>query len=312
MTNSNKPSNQLRGKMTVYETFCGIGGFSLGFKGAGFEIIGGCEIDPYARAIYAKNFGIEPDGDIRTIQSIHADILCGGFPCQDISLANTNRKGLDGERSGLWWELARIIENSSPRWVVLENVPALLHSGMGDILMFFSKVGYDVEWDCLPAAAFGAPHQRDRVWIVGRNTDGNNVGTERRILKGQSSTAGGVCENVSNTKSERFGEKGKLRYSQSEKRTSSICENVPYATSQRLEGWLESETSWEKCSKPTSSDQSNNWWNIEPDVGRVAHGVPNRTHRIRCLGNAIVPQISEWIANRIKEIEMTQQMKTEE
>ena len=228
--------------MTVYETFCGIGGFSLGFKRAGFEIIGGCEIDPYARAVYEKNFGIKPDGDIRSIQSIPADIICGGFPCQDISNANPNGKGLDGERSGLWWELARIIKNSSPRYVVLENVSALLQrgDGMADILRFFSEIGYHVEWDCLSASAFGAHHTRDRLFIVARNTKESAKYPKSKISKTQTNTSRG-------------GE--------------------------------------------------GSWWENEPKLDRVAHGIPFQLHRAESLGNAIVPQISQWIAERIKEIE---------
>lgn len=237
--------------MTVYETFCGIGGFSLGFKRAGFEIIGGCEIDPYARAVYEKNFGIKPDGDIRSIESIPADIICGGFPCQDISNANPNGKGLDGERSGLWWELARIIKNSSPRYVVLENVSALLSNGMGDILRFFSEVGYDVEWDCLRAKDFGASHLRDRLWIVAYSNSNRDF-TEKRRRE---------------------------------------------TTQKKISGVDRSENSaiWELIR--TSR------WEVKPAVGGGAYGIPNRIHRIKCLGNAIVPQISQWIAERIKEIE---------
>lgn len=241
--------------MTVYETFCGIGGFSLGFKRAGFEIIGGCEIDPYARAVYAKNFGIEPDGDIRKVGKISSEILCGGFPCQDISNANKDAKGLEGERSGLWWELARIIENSSPRWVVLENVPALLGNGMGDILRFFSAVGYHVEWDCLPASAFGSPHVRDRLWIVAH---ANGFGQQRRSFEGNSSTE----------------------------------------TTKRNE-------------QPAGFLQTGSWSQLpKASIFGMDDGIPFRSHRLKCLGNAIVPQISQWIAQRIKELDLSQQSST--
>jgi len=270
--------------MKVYETFCGIGGFSLGFKRAGFEIIGGCEIDPYARAVYAKNFGIEPDGDIRSIQSIQADIICGGFPCQDISNANTNRKGLEGERSGLWWELARIIKNSSPRWVVLENVSALLQqgSGMGDILRFFSEIGYDVEWDCLPASAFGANHQRDRVWIVAHPKSIRDRGVLRKLY----------------SKDEKTSE-SKKQYENKAKQF--INGSKTMADTERA-GLHEGHINQEGQTSRQSWQQQTNW-TIEPNMGRVAHGIPNRVDRLKCLGNAIVPQISEWIAKRIKEIE---------
>ena len=93
------------------------------------------------------------------------DVLCGGFPCQDLSVAGRGA-GIDGARSGLWAEYARLIRELRPRYVVVENVPALLVRGLGRVLGDLAALGYDAEWDCLPASAFGAPHRRDRVWIV--------------------------------------------------------------------------------------------------------------------------------------------------
>lgn len=285
--------------MTVYETFCGIGGFSLGFKRAGFEIIGGCEIDPYARAVYEKNFGIKPDGDIRSIESIPADIICGGFPCQDISNANANGKGLEGERSGLWWELARIIKNSSPRYVVLENVSALLQqeNGMGDILRFFSEIGYDVEWDCLRASDFGAPHIRNRVWIVA------NPNSARRWNK---QVTREKCEDPTNTFNN--GTKGSLAYSDSTHELSKQGFNDRIGNSSETMAYTECERFFEGYINKEGQiagrgGQQHTNWTIEPDVGRVVNGLPYRSHRIKCLGNSIVPQISQWIAQRIKEID---------
>lgn len=270
--------------MTVYETFCGIGGFSLGFKRAGFEIIGGCEIDPYARAVYEKNFGIKPDGDIRAIQSVQADIICGGFPCQDISNANHNGKGLEGERSGLWWELARIIKNSSPRYVVLENVSALLQqeNGMGDILRFFSEIGYDVEWDCLSASAFGAPHQRDRVWIVAHPKSIRDRGVLRKLY----------------SKDEKTSESKKQYQDQTQQFNNGSKTMADSERERFFEGYINQEGQI-----AGRGGQQHTNWTIEPDVGRVVNGLPYRSHRIKCLGNSIVPQISQWIAERIKEIE---------
>lgn len=267
--------------MTVYETFCGIGGFSLGFKRAGFEIIGGCEIDPYARAVYEKNFGIKPDGDIRSIESIPADIICGGFPCQDISIANPNRKGLDGERSGLWWELARIIKNSSPRYVVLENVSALLSKGLGDILRFFSEVRYDVEWDCLRASDFGAPHLRDRIWIVAHPKSIRDRGVLRKLY----------------SKDEKTSE-SKKQYQDQTQQFNNGSKTMAYTECEGYKGYINQEGQI-----AGRGGQQHTNWTIEPDVGRVVNGLPYRSHRIRCLGNSIVPQISQWIAERIKEIE---------
>ena len=254
--------------MNFYDAFCGIGGFRIGLEAAGLTCVGSCEIDEYARQVYHHRFGDWPDKDIREVIDIKgADMLCGGFPCQDISVAGKGA-GLSGERSGLWWELARIIENCLPRWVFLENVPALLGRGLGDILGPLAACGYDAEWDCLPASAFGAPHQRDRIWIVAYP-----MHSGRREL---------------------FQQKQELW---SDKQTNARCygktQSVAYATSSISEGVGTVEN--REQGRPTNTG----WWKAEPDVGRVVDGIPNRTHRLKCLGNAVVPHVVEWIGRRI-------------
>lgn len=153
--------------MTLGSLFSGIGGFDLGFERAGYEIKFQVEIDEYCQRVLARHWpDVQRFGDIRTIERLpNVDVLCGGFPCQDISHAG-KREGIDGERSGLWSEFVRIIRLVRPRYVVVENVSALLVRGMGRVLGDLSASGYDAEWDCIPACAVGAPHRRDRVWIV--------------------------------------------------------------------------------------------------------------------------------------------------
>src|SRR5262252_7182618 len=153
--------------VTVGSLFSGIGGFDLGFQRAGFQIEWQVEIDDYCQRVLAKHW---PDvaryGDIRTVTALpYVDVLCGGFPCQDISNAG-KRDGIDGDRSGLWSEMVRIIRLVRPQYVIVENVAALLGRGMGRVLGDLSESGYNAEWDCIPASAVGAPHRRDRVWIV--------------------------------------------------------------------------------------------------------------------------------------------------
>jgi DNA (cytosine-5)-methyltransferase 1 len=154
--------------VTVGSLFAGIGGFDLGFERAGFAIKWQVEIDPFCRAVLAKHWpDVRRYEDVRTVgaELERVDVLCGGFPCQDISVAGRG-EGIDGARSGLWSEYARLIRELRPRYVVVENVPALLGRGMDRVLGDLAARGYDAEWDCLPASAFGAHHQRDRVWIV--------------------------------------------------------------------------------------------------------------------------------------------------
>ena len=155
--------------MTHGSLFAGIGGFDLGFRWAGIETVWRVEIDPYCRKILERHFPeAERFNDVRECGAHNlkpVDILTGGFPCQDISYAGKGA-GIDGERSGLWREMHRIICELRPPYVVVENVPALLTRGMGQVLGSLAESGYDAEWESLPAAAFGAPHIRDRVWIL--------------------------------------------------------------------------------------------------------------------------------------------------
>ncbi len=159
--------------MNVLDLFSGIGGFSLGLERAGMRTVAFCEIAPYNRAVLAKRWPSVPCyDDIRTLTAdrlradgITVDAICGGFPCQDISLAGLGA-GLAGERSGLWFEYLRLIGELRPEFVIVENVTALLRRGLGTVLGGLASIGYDAEWDCVPASYLGAPHNRDRIWIV--------------------------------------------------------------------------------------------------------------------------------------------------
>ena len=163
--------------MNVGSLFSGIGGFDLGFERAGMRVSWQVELDPYCRAVLARHF---PDAarfaDVRAVGAGDldpVDLLCGGFPCQDLSAAGRGA-GIDGARSGLWSEFARIVRELRPRYVVVENVPALLtgkgkrwdRGPIGRVLGDLAEARYDAEWACLSAREFGAPHLRKRVWIV--------------------------------------------------------------------------------------------------------------------------------------------------
>jgi len=233
-------SDDSKPQLTVGSLFAGIGGFDLGFERAGFQILFQVEIDEYCSKVLAKHWPhVARYGDIRTITELpYVDVLCGGFPCQDISNAG-RREGLDGERSSLWREMLRCIRLVRPRYVVVENVAALLNRGMGRVLGDLSACGYDAEWDCIPASAVGAPHRRDRVWIVAYASEPGLAIAEPPALFGA--------------------------------------------------GWGQEGRAITQC----------DWWATEPDVGRVAYGIPSRVDRLKGLGNALVPQIAEWIARRI-------------
>lgn len=161
-------------KLRVLSLFAGIGGFDLGLeRTGGFETVAFCEIDPRARRVLARHWPEVPCyDDIRDLTAgrlaadgIAVDAIVGGFPCQDISSAGF-RVGLGGARSGLWFEMARLIGELRPRIVLVENVTELLDNGFGDVLGSLASIGYDAEWDCIPAGAIGAPSLRDRIWVV--------------------------------------------------------------------------------------------------------------------------------------------------
>ena len=162
--------------------FAGIGGFDLGFERAGMTCSWQVEIDPFCRKVLAKHWPhVRRHDDVRTfppapMEDWNVDVVCGGFPCQDISNAG-KKAGIEGEQSGLWVEFARIVRQLRPRYVVVENVAALRNRGLARVCGDLASCGYDAEWDCIPAAAVGAPFVRDRLFLVAyRPGDGWRAG----------------------------------------------------------------------------------------------------------------------------------------
>ena len=162
------------GKLRVLDLFSGIGGFSLGLeRSGGFKTVAFCEIDPFCRRVLAKHWPDVPCyDDVRTLTAdalcrdgIAVDVICGGFPCQDISRAGS-QTGLDGERSGLWSEIIRLVREIRPSLVIVENVAALLDNGMDRVLGDLSAARYDAEWSTVSACSMGLPHVRQRVFLV--------------------------------------------------------------------------------------------------------------------------------------------------
>lgn len=172
-------------KLRVLDLFSGIGSYALGLQRAGFDLAGLSELNPYCQAVLRERFNMEPHGDVRTLEATAADVLVAGWPCQNISPVSVARTGLDGEHSGLWSEVARLVRATRPRFVLLENSTSLLVRGMGRVLSDLAASGYDAEWDVLPAAAFGANHLRARLWILAYPTELGDRLAEETVFAGR-------------------------------------------------------------------------------------------------------------------------------
>jgi DNA (cytosine-5)-methyltransferase 1 len=278
--------------MTVGSLFSGIGGFDLGFERAGFEIRWQVEIDDYATRVLEKHWpNVRRYRDVRECGANLApvDVICGGFPCQPHSLAG--RRGGSADERDLWGEFARIIRDTQPRWVVAENVPGLLSSEsgrfFGRVLRDLAESGYDAEWDCLPASAFGAPHRRDRVWIIAY--------ANGRRFQECAQLDGSAFQDPANR--DTCG-----RYARGLR---DAVADADRDEQQRRRLNEQMGRIWSQGEIAKDGDAWRTQWRTEPDVGRVAHGIPARVDRLRGLGNAIVPQIAEWIARRIAHVEAT-------
>jgi DNA (cytosine-5)-methyltransferase 1 len=268
--------------LTAGDLFSGIGGFSLGLERAGMRTAWFAETDPFASAVLRKHWPEVPNhGDVRSIRAgavERVDVLCGGFPCQDISVAGSGA-GLDGERSGLWREYARIIGELRPRYVIVENVAALLGRGLDRVLGDLSALGYDAEWHVIPAAAVGAPHRRDRVWIIATDADRrqrDESTDEVRAGRNAADYGGAVA-------------------------TDATLERVEGRRPDRIEVAFTP-----ALARLLGRDDAGAFWSdgaAESPLRGVDDGIPPRLDRGRlaCLGNAVVPQIVEMIGRGIIE-----------
>ena len=285
----------------VLDLFSGIGGFSLGLERAGMQTVAFCEIDPYAQRVLKKHWPhvpIYPDITKLTYDQLRADginridVLCGGFPCQDISIAG-KRAGITGKRSGLWKEFTRLIGEIRPQFAILENVTNLLAgdggSWFGRILGDLAEIGYDAQWHCIPASAIGAPHRRDRVWIIAYSESCRKSDEQKSINQ---ASVGAVTEPICRIGKRNFTDRGAFG-----QRITSIMEKViTNSNSKRVERQRP-----EQQTTGTNQCFRSDGWDTESPICRMAHGLPHGVDRLRGLGNAIVPQISELIGSAILE-----------
>lgn len=294
--------------LRVLDLFSGIGGFSLGLERAGMRTVAFCEQDGYACRVLRKHWPTVPIfEDVRTLtkrrlaqHGIEVDVICGGFPCQDISFAGKGA-GLKGERSGLWGEFARLIREIRPRFAIVENVAALRSRGLDQVLGDLAAIGFDAEWHCIPASYVGAPHRRDRVWIVAnaaRSRGDATASEDQRARAGRSRIGQLLRESgdrdsslADSTAKQRRGSSGQTRH------TLIAHQAIPHTASSRRKARRPHGMGKEK-SKADASPQRRQWA-LEPNLPRVVDGLPHRVDRLRCIGNAVVPQIVEMIGRAI-------------
>jgi DNA (cytosine-5)-methyltransferase 1 len=215
--------------------------------------------------------------DVRTFDGAAwrglVDVVSGGFPCQDISVAGRGA-GIDGKKSSLWREMARIVGEVRPAFVFAENSPALVTRGLARVLADLDALGYDAEWDVLGASDVGAPHQRRRIWILARLRTDADSRRRAQLWLAQHARQRRAC---------RYQLDG-LRSTGSRQGT----QDVPDADRERRKEHGRGRPS----APPYAAAESPSWWEAEPAVGRVAYGVAARVDRLRCLGNGQVPAVA--------------------
>ena len=359
-------------KLKVLDLFAGIGGFTLGLDSTNFfETVKFVEKDKYCQKVLQKNFpNIPIEEDIKNVKGKEgeADVICGGFPCQPFSVAG-KQKGTSDDRH-LWPEMFRLIREIKPQFVIGENVKNIVNIQDGvvfeTVCTDLESEGYEVQSFNIPAAGVGAPHRRERIWIVAHRKESmvnaddvrleqHNETKEETSWWRTSTTfepTSDVADTISNDKGreisrsdeEERGIQEEHRQDDSSarltSRTSSIRQtnnryetNVAYTESieshvgehgkhqeeRSGQGEIRGENSHDantyskrlerfrtehelRNSKEEKQTSGNSWWSVEPNVGRVANGVPGRVHRLKGLGNAIVPQIAKEIGLAIKKV----------
>jgi len=315
--------------LTVGSLFSGIGGLDLGLERAGMKVIWQSEIDPYCNKVLKKhwpevtNHGNIKDIDWTTVQ--RPDVICGGYPCQPFSTAG-KRRGTDDPRH-LWPWVRDAISALQPTYAILENVRGHLSMGGLQVIGELAEIGYDAEWRVVSAAGLGAPHRRDRIIIVaypinerqqGRQIQAqskfNQLGTDETQQKPNTTNNKRMerAANMANTSEQQFNGRGH-QYSPGEiekrqtvqkpfDRSGSNVADTKSGTSRSTKSydlhprvWQTTKLREQNCTtRPISS-----WWQVEPDVGRVVDGVSARVDRLRGLGNAVVPQVAEYIGHLV-------------
>lgn len=274
--------------LTVGSLFSGIGGIDLGLEHAGMNVSWHSEIDPYACRVLKKHWPHVPNiGNITEVDWSnipYVDVIAGGYPCQPFSLAG-KRAGENDPRH-LWPYFRDAISHLRPRYALLENVRGHLTMGGVSVIGDLTALGYDCEWRVISAASVGANHRRDRLIVVAYTDDAGSrasgYGTDQHRTQ----------EDIDRGQS--FGRPG---------RRSSLVADTCLRTDVRGIGWKGTDRASvfgrHNYLRGTAGYEGREWWQTEPELGRVADGIPCRVDRLRGLGNAVVPHVAEVVGRLI-------------
>lgn len=274
--------------LRLLDTFSGIGGFSYAAERivGGYTTVGFVEWNTYCQSVLQKHWPQVPiHGDITTFNPLpgSADVICGGFPCQDISTAGKGAGIKEGTRSGLFYELMRVVRLVRPQFVILENVAAIRSRGLDTVLGQMAEAGYDCEWACIRASDVGACHRRDRWWLVAypscqqRNDGGSAHTTEPSRTAAQLGNSNGEdAADSDHPRPQGLRPQRQLR-----------------------EDCIQEQTCWRSC-----GELSPDWrrYVSEPVLCRGNDGLSGRVDRLKALGNAVVPQVAAIPLNRVKQL----------
>lgn len=300
--------------MNELALFAGAGGGILGGKMLGWRTVCAVEWDAYAASVLVqrqndKTLPAFPIwDDVQTFDGRpwrgRVDVISGGFPCQDISAAGKGA-GIEGERSGMWGHMARIVGEVRPRYVFVENSPMLVRRGLTRVIGDLAQMGYDARWGILGAHHVAAPHKRDRIWIV---ANGSRELQSERVDEDQRGWVGNLRQKVANSDGSRFKQGNKALAGESSEQFDGSCvqprKDVSDADKSGLQGRLQDRESNKERRQVASNGSSSEcgsgregcgnlqWWATEPSVGRVAHGVAHRVDRIKAIGNGQVPHVA--------------------
>lgn len=271
--------------LTFGSLFAGIGGFDLGLERAGMKCLWQCEKDPYALKVLEKHWpDVRRYDDITTLDSAAlapVDLICGGFPCQPFSVAG-KRKGAGDDRF-LWPAMLKVIETVRPTWVLGENVPGLISLGLDGVLSDLEALGYSVRAFVVPACAVGAFHRRDRLWIIANCYRKGLEEREREKSEGKGTGCWPISAGIYRNIPTDVPNSKRIR-----------CNEVEPAESFGTPG----QGATGEVEHGGFTDRGTCWL-PESGVGRVAHGVPRRVDRLKCLGNAVVPAVVEEFGRMI-------------